>query len=286
MGYGTLLMPDHVMGGAWSPFPALAAAAAATTRLRIGTLVLDNDFRNPLMLAREAATLDVLSGGRFELGIGAGWWIRDNESLGIPYDRGAVRVERMAEAVRLLKRFFTEDEVTFEGRYYRHVAAQCQPEPVQSPHPPIHIAGGGRRILTIASELADIVAIMPMPTETGPVRAQREVTIEAAREKVGWIREAAGDRFERIELSLFQDATVTEDRERAIADLAGQIKRDPELIRSSIYRPIGTPDEIRAHILRLREHLGITYFCIRGAHVDELAPMVRELSGQAVSPAI
>lgn len=141
MGYGTLLMPDHVMGNAWSPFPALAGAAVATTRLRVGTLVIDNDFRNPLMLAREAATLDVVSGGRFELGIGAGWWIRDYESLGIAYDPGAVRVERLAECVRVLKRLFTEDEVTFEGRY-RLTAAQCCPRPVQSPHPPIHIAGG------------------------------------------------------------------------------------------------------------------------------------------------
>jgi alkanesulfonate monooxygenase SsuD/methylene tetrahydromethanopterin reductase-like flavin-dependent oxidoreductase (luciferase family) len=119
IGYATLSMPDHMVGGAWSNMPALGAAAAVTTRLRLGNLVLDNDFRNPVVLAREFATLDVISNGRVEIGLGAGWFDRDYQSTGIPFDRGGVRVARLAEAVTLMKRLFTEDEVTFEGIYYR-----------------------------------------------------------------------------------------------------------------------------------------------------------------------
>ena len=119
IGYETLSMPDHMVGGAWSNMPALGAAAAVTTRLRLGNLVLDNDFRNPVVLAREFATLDVISSGRVEIGLGAGWFDRDYQSTGIAFDRGRVRVARLAEAVTLMKRLFTEDEVTFEGTYYR-----------------------------------------------------------------------------------------------------------------------------------------------------------------------
>lgn len=267
-GYSTVSMPDHVISSSWSPLLALASAAVATTTVRLGTLVIDNDFRNPLMLAREVATLDVLSAGRFEFGIGAGWAVRDNESLGIPYDRGRVRVERLAEAVGLMKRFFTEDEVTHEGRYYRHTKAQCRPKTVQQPHPPFLIAGGGPELLALAGREADIVQILGLFDRHGHLRDERERTIEAAREKVGWVRAAAGDRFERIELSMFQDVTLTDDPAKRSAD--------------SIYRPSGTIDDIREHILGLAHELGVTYFTLRGPHVDALAPLVRELTGTTV----
>lgn len=264
-GYSTVSMPDHVIGGSWAPLVALAAAAVATSSVRLGTLVIDNDFRNPLMLAREAATLDVLCGGRFELGIGAGWAIRDNESLGIPYDRGRVRVERLAEAVALMKRFFTEDEVTHEGRYYRHTKAQCRPKTVQQPHPPFLIAGGGPQLLALAGREADIVQILGLFDRHGHLRDEREKTIEAAREKVAWVRDAAGDRFERIELSMFQDVTLSDDAAKQTSD--------------GVYRPSGSLERVREHILWLARELGVTYFTLRGPHVDALAPLVRELTG-------
>ena len=280
LGYSALLMPDHVLGTRlWSVFPALAAAAVATEKLRLGSLVLANDFRNPLLLAREAATLDLLSGGRFELGIGAGWAIRDYESLGIPYDRGRVRVERLAESVALIKRLFTEDEVTHEGRYYRMRKAQLAPPPVQRPHPPIHIAGGGREILSLAGREADIVGIVSMATPTGGVPNDREVTREAAAEKVGWVRAAAGDRFEGVELSMFLDVTLSDDPERSLRELAAQLDRPPERITRSVYRVVGSIDDVRRRILSVRDELGISYFCLRGPHVDELGPLVRELTG-------
>ena len=282
MGYGTIHVPDHVVGGAWSPIVALAGATVATTTARLGALVIDNDFRNPLMLAREIATLDVLSSGRVELGIGAGWWIRDNESLGIPYDRGRVRVERLAEAVRLLKRFFTEDEVTHQGRFYRHEKAQCRPKTVQRPHPPILIAGGGPQLLALAGREADIVAVLGLFDREGRLRDPREATIDAAREKIGWVREAAGERFEAIELSMFQDVVLSDDRERKIDEIAKERGVPREEVAASIYRPIGTIDQVRAHILRLAADLGVTYFTLRGPHVDDLAPLVRQLTGRSV----
>lgn len=278
IGYETLSMPDHMVGGAWSNLPALGAAAAVTTKLRLGNLVLDNDFRNPVVLARELATLDVISDGRVEIGLGAGWFDRDYQSTGIRFDRGRMRVARLAEATTLMKRLFTEDEVTFDGAYYKTVKSECRPKTVQQPHPPILIAGGGPRILELAGREADIVAIVPSgvgvkglsPDDVSPAGVLRQIDL---------VRRAAGDRFERIELSCFVDVTLTDDREKVIAELAGKGKVDPDALRHSIYRGIGTLEQVRDHIVEVRRQVGITYFCLRGAHVEELAPVVKELSG-------
>lgn len=277
LGYGTLAVPDHVVGQAWAPHPALAAVAA-TTSLRIGTLVLDNDFRNPLLTAREAATLDVLSDGRLELGIGAGWHLRDYESLGLAFDRGRVRVARLAESVRLLKRLFSEDEVTHEGTYYRMRAATCAPKTVQQPHPPILIAGGGPQILELAAQEADIVAVVPYGAGArAPVVS--DVSVAGVREQIELLRRTAGERFAEIELSMFVDCVVTDEPESAVAALAERSKSDPEVVRASIYRGIGSVEEIREHIERVRDELGITYFCLRGPDVERLGPVVRALAG-------
>src|SRR6266542_1960062 len=171
LGYGTLVTADHVVGDGLAPFPALAAAATATRELRVGTLVIDNDFRNPLLLAREAATVDVISNGRLELGLGAGWLRRDNDSLGLAYDPPAVRVR-----------------------------AHAGPRPVQRPHPPIMIAGGGDRILELAVGEADIVAVVPRTQRDGsPDRAN--FTYEAAMERAEYVRRIAGDRLASLELN-------------------------------------------------------------------------------------
>jgi len=276
LGYGTIAMPDHVVGQSWSPHPALAAVAT-TTSLRIGTLVLDNDFRNPLITAREAATLDVLSNGRFELGLGAGWHDRDYQSLGMPMDRGRVRVERLAEAVGVMKRLFTEEEVTHEGTYYRMQAAKCAPKTVQQPHPPFLIAGGGPLILDLAAREADILAIVPYGAGARTPTVD-DVSFDGARAQLRRVRDAAGTRFDDIELSMFVDCALTDDREGTIRELSEKSKSDPEITRSSIYRGIGSLDEIQAHLQRVREELGITYFCLRGPDVETLGPIVRELA--------
>ena len=280
LGYGTLAMPDHMIGGAWAAMPALAVAATATQKLRVGTLVIDNDFRNPTVFARECATLDVLTNGRSELGIGAGWLDRDYQSTGIPFDRGRVRVGRLAEAVTLLKRLFTEEQVTFAGQYYEVDRAECRPKPVQRPYPPFLIAGGGPDILALAGREANIVAIVASGITGSGKLAPEKLTLETMREQISVVRDAAGARFGEIELSMFLDCIVTDDRERTIAEMAKQAKAEPDVLRNSAYRGIGTLREIRDHIVRMRDAIGITYFCLRGPDVESLGPVVGELTGR------
>jgi probable F420-dependent oxidoreductase len=279
LGYDTLAMPDHMVGGAWAAMPALAALAPITTKLRLGTLVIDNDFRNPVVFAREVALLDVLSGGRVELGMGAGWFDRDYQGTGIPFDRGRVRVARLAEAIALMKRLFTEDQTDFAGTYYQVTKAECRPKTVQQPHPPLMIAGGGAELLALAGAEADIVAIVP-PGITGSGKLAAEaVTLATLLQQAQAVRDAAGSRADAIEFSMFVDCALTADREKTIAEMAEKAKVDREVIRGSAYRGIGTLAEIRAHILRLREQAGMTYFCLRGPDVEKLGPIVSELAG-------
>jgi alkanesulfonate monooxygenase SsuD/methylene tetrahydromethanopterin reductase-like flavin-dependent oxidoreductase (luciferase family) len=177
-----------------------------------------------------------------------------------------------------MKRVFTEDEVTFEGTYYRTVKSECRPKTVQQPRPPLLIAAGGPQILELAGREAEIVAVIPSgagvrppaPDDVAPAGVQRQLEI---------VRQAAGSRFDEIELSCFLDVTLTDDRDKAIAELAEKSKADRASIGSSIYRGIGTLDQVREHIVRVRQETGITYFCLRGPHVEELAPVVRDLSG-------
>src|SRR5207302_4705390 len=145
----------------WAPLPGLAAAAASTRSLRLGTYVIANDFRNPVLLAKEAATLDVISGGRFELGLGAGrpQADEDNRMLGLPFDSGGVRVDRLAESLALIKALLAGGEATATGPHYAAEGAQVAPGAVQQPRPPILLAGWGRRLLSVAAREADIVAL-------------------------------------------------------------------------------------------------------------------------------
>jgi probable F420-dependent oxidoreductase len=280
LGYHTLAMPDHMVGGAWAAMPSLAVAAAVTQKLRVGTLVVDNDFRNPTVFARECATVDVLTNGRFELGIGAGWLDRDYQSTGIPFDRGRVRVARLAEAVTLIKRLFTEEQITFRGRYYNVEMAECRPKPVQQPYPPFLIAGGGPDILALAGREASIVAIVPAGiTGSGKIPPEN-FTLDTMRRQIGLVRSAAGARFGEIELSMLLDCSLSDDRDKAIAELAEKGKVEPDAVRNNAYRGIGTLRDIRDHILRVRDAIGVTYFCLRGPDVESLGPIVGELAGK------
>jgi probable F420-dependent oxidoreductase len=279
LGYDTLAMPDHMIGGAWAPMVALAALAPVVSKLRFGTLVIDNDFRNPVVFAREAAVLDVISGGRFELGLGAGWLDRDYTGTGIPFDRGRVRVARLAEAITLMKRLFTEEQVDFSGTYYSVTKAECRPKTVQQPHPPLMIAGGGDEILTLAGREADIVAIVPAGITGSGKLAKEAVTLETLKRQAQRVRDAAGARADKIEFSMFLDCVLTDERDKKIADMAETAKADPELIRDSAYRGIGTIDEITAHAKMLRNAVGMTYLCLRGPDVEKLGPVVSALAG-------
>jgi probable F420-dependent oxidoreductase len=259
--------------------PALAALAPVVSKLRFGTLVMDNDFRNPVVFAREVAVVDVITNGRFELGLGAGWFDRDYQGTGIPFDRGRVRVARLAEAVRLMKRLFTEEQVDFSGTYYSVTKAECRPKVVQQPHPPLMIAGGGAEILTLAAHEADIVAIVPAGITGSGQLPKDAMTLDAMKAQVQLVRDAAGARADEIELSMFLDCVVTDDRERTISEMAERAKAEPDQIRRSAYRGIGTVDEIAAHVRLLRAEAGMTYFCLRGPDVEKLGPVLAELSG-------
>src|SRR5712692_1677929 len=213
LGYSVFTVPDHI-ARIFAPMPALMSAAAATTSLRVGTNVLNNIFRHPVLVAREAATADLLSDGRFELGLGAGHMRSENDQAGLPFERGRVRVERLAEAVTIIKGLLAGAEVTFAGQHYRVTGHTIHPRPVQRPHPPIIIGGNGPQLLALAAKEADIVGF----TGITFVRGGTELDLSAWRtgvtdERVRLMREAAGARVDRLELSaLIQRVVVTEHR--------------------------------------------------------------------------
>src|SRR5204863_8509841 len=160
LGFSTLFMPDH-FGEELALLPAIAMAAAHTTTLRVGSLVFDNDYKHPAILAKESATIDVLCDGRLELGIGAGWMKTDYDALGLQYDPPAVRVDRFEEALHIMKQCFTGEKFTYHGEHYRITDYASYPVPVQKPGPQLLIGGGGKRVLSIAAREADIVGINP-----------------------------------------------------------------------------------------------------------------------------
>src|SRR5215469_12540799 len=252
-GYSTLLLPDH-LGDQLSPIPALVAAADATSVLRIGSLVFDNDFRHPVMLAKEAATLDVLSGGRLELGVGAGWLKPEYERAGIPFERASVRIARMEEAIRIVKGLFADEPVDFAGQHYTITGLEGFPKPVQRPHPPLHIGGGGQRLLSIAAREADIVGFIPRARADGQGQDMADATPEALEQKIAWVREAAGARFADLELSLLvAQVFTTEDREQAAqliaTTLAAGLDVSTDQILRAPYLLIGTIDQMCEDLL-------------------------------------
>ena len=279
LGYDALLMPDH-LGAQLAPTPALMAAADATTRLRIGSFVFANDYRNPVMLAKEAATIDVLSGGRLEFGLGAGWNTRDYEQLGMAYDAPAVRVARLAEAIRLIRRLWTEDVVEHSGAHYTVRGAKLLPKPVQVPCPPVMIGGGGPVMLRLAARHADIVALAPqVNAEGGPHLAH--LSAGATAEKVALVRAAAGERFDRLELNVIVfDAAVTGDRSSFAASIAARLKGAVAGVIDSPYFLFGSLDQIRADLLARRERFGISYVALPEKVMEAFAPLARELGGR------
>ncbi len=266
LGYSTLLLRDHFQrepfGDQLAPLVALTAAARATSMLRVGTLVLDNDYRHPVLLAQEAATLDVLSGGRFELGIGAGWLREEYDRAGLPFDPAAVRVGRLEESVQVLKRLFAGDAVTFSGTHYTVTDMETFPRPAQRPHPPILVGAGSRRMLGIAGREADIVGILA--------------------QKIEWVREAAGDRFPDLELSTIVSVVVAEDHHAAAERLAarrGWAGLPAERVLDLPSMVAGEPDRIAEQLHARRERYGLSYFVVSDQDMAGFSPVVQRLSG-------
>ena len=278
LGYDTLLITDHITQQL-APIPAMAAALEATTRLRVGSYVFANDYRNPVMLAKEVATLDVLSGGRVEFGLGAGWYQRDYEMLGLPYDPPATRVSRMIEAVTLIDRLFAEDSVDASGAFYTVHGARVLPKPVQRPRPPLMIGGGGPRMLRFAAQRADIIALNPRFDANGhPVVA--DLTAGAIERKLARLRAEAGARLANVELNVFiVDAGVSDEPHSLFDAVATRLKGAVAQLVDSPFFLYGSIADLRRQLLARRERLGITYIGLPEQAMEPFAPLVRELRG-------
>ena len=280
LGYSTLFIPDH-FEDQFGPLVALTVAAEATTTLRVGSLVFGNDYRHPVVLGKEVATLDVFSGGRVEFGLGAGWMTSDYEQSGITADPAGVRISRMAESLTVLKSLWSTGEATFQGEHYQVAGALGTPMPVQRPHPPIIIGGGGQRVLGIAAREADIVGVNPSLAAgyVGP-EVLETTTKEYYHQRIEWIRQAAGARFDQLELQVLTFMVqVVPDREDAIARLAGALSVTPEQIEGTPIALIGTTEEIVDLLLRRREEFGFSYIVVHEAEMEALAPVVATLAG-------
>jgi probable F420-dependent oxidoreductase len=280
LGYSTLFMPDH-FGQELAPLPAMAMAAAHTTTLRIGSLVVDNDYKHPAILAKEAATIDLLSDGRLELGVGAGWMRTDYDQLGLPYDPPAVRVDRFEEALHIIKQCFAGEQFTYHGEHYRITDYSSWPRSVQQPGPPLLIGGGGKRVLSVAAREADIVGINPnlRAGEIGFDAAQDSLRDQTNR-KVRWVRDAAGPRIDDIEIQMrFFITSVRPDRMKLAEALAPTFGVSPEEALESGAALVGTEDEIAEQLHRRREDWGLSYVVVGDDTVDEFAPIVAKLAG-------
>lgn len=279
LGYSIVHVPDHFRDQL-APVPALTAAAMATTRLRVGSLVFSNDFRHPVVLAKEAATLDVLSGGRFELGLGSGWLREEYDQAGIPFDAPGTRIDRLVEALAILKGLLAGERVTLTGRYYAIAELPGRPYPVQRPHPPILIGGGGRRTLSLAAREASIVGLVPRARRDGGGLDRADFGEAALRQKVEWVRAAAGDRLEALELHALIQAVVVSDRRTATKQLAGRFSVPPELLLESPYVLVGSVDEICETLRQRRERYGISYLTVFDRDLEAFAPVVAQLAGK------
>jgi probable F420-dependent oxidoreductase len=282
-GYSVLQMPDH-LGNQFSPVLALMAAAEASRTLRLGTLVLDINYRHLALLAKEATTLDLLSEGRFEFGLGAGWIARESRMIGIPFDSAGQRVGRLEEAVQVLKGLFSDGPLTFAGRYYSLNGFEVFPKPCQRPHPPLLVSGGGKRMLSIAGRFADIIILNPPVAPDGNSIDMDEATAEATAQQIAWIREAAGERFAQIEIGNFVIGGVRVEKSQQLDPRIAAAFRSrttgEQQSPQGIYTLVGSVDQICEQVLANRERFGISYVSILEQDLETFAPVVARLTGK------
>jgi probable F420-dependent oxidoreductase len=253
LGFSTLVVSDH-FGKQLAPLPALMAAAGVTTRIRLGTIVLDNDFRHPALLAKEAATISLLTSGRFELGIGAGWLEADYTVSGLPFDPPGIRFARLRESVAILKGFFSGETLTFAGQHYRVRELACVPKPVGPL--PLMIGGRQRHMLSFAAREADIVSISLLDRQPNP---------PTFAQKIAWVREAAGARLAEIELHVNVNVVDT--------------SAPPEW-PSAPNRLIGGVGALCDQLHYWRDEFGVSYFAVNARVMDAIAPVVERLAGR------
>jgi probable F420-dependent oxidoreductase len=284
-GVDVLMLRDHFSAGAFgqqlAPFSGLAAAAAATTQLRLGTIVLSNDFRHPAIVAHEAATLHLVSGGRFELGIGAGWYQPEYDAAGIAFDAAGQRIARLDESLRIVKGLLAGTPVHYQGDFYRIDGLKLDVLPTLRPSSPRLLVGaGGRRMLRLAARHADIVGVLPAPIQNSTDSDNPIDRLPAAFDaKLGMIREAAGDRFENIEINAFGTFVITDKRRAETQDLIlqrGWTGIDVEAVWQMPTIFIGSPNQIRADLHARRERFGLSYLI---AGEDSLPSLVKIIAG-------
>jgi probable F420-dependent oxidoreductase len=288
LGFSTFLIRDHILpdffGPQLGPLTALATAAALTERLRVGTLVLSNDFRHPAFLAKETATLNALSGGRFELGIGAGWLRAEYDVAGLPLDPAGQRIGRLEESLCILRGLLRGEQVCFEGGHYRVTGLENYPAPVRAGGPPLLIGGGKPRMLRLAGHYADIVSVLGTSVASGTVEdSPAERMPDEVERKLGWIREGAGERYSQIELNLIPTVVIADDRRAAAAriiDERGWQGVTPDDVLSMPSLLVGTHEEIAETLIERRARYGFSYYVFSDEQIDDVAPLVRELSGR------
>ena len=293
LGYTTLFTTDHYFGpGAISdssghrpvdvaPISAMMAAAAVATQLRVGCRVFCVDYHHPVVLAKELATVDLLTDGRLEVGMGAGWVAAEYEGMGVPMDRPGVRIDRLAEYVELLRAHWSGAPIDMDGTYVRVHGFEGRPLPVQSPGPPIMIGGGAPRVLRTAGRLADIVSLN-FNTATGALGSASvaSATAERTKEKLDWVREGAGERFADLELEVAAYfVTVTDDPDAATDAMAARFGIQPEDLASHPHALLGTVDSICDTLEARREEYGISYITIAQRNAEEFGPVVARLAG-------
>ena len=281
------VLPDHLIGQ-YAAMPLLAMVAAVTERLRVGTFVLNICLRHPAVLAQDLATLDALSGGRLEIGLGAGWNMPEHVAFGIPFEPTGDRIKRLTEAIAILKGCFAEGPFSFSGEHYVITGHDGAPKPAQRPHPPIFLGGGGKRLLTLAAREAQIIGLAPRLVQGDRPRVDAwSLTAAATEEKISWIREAAGDRFGELELNTYPSGgpmVVTGDPRAEARRRAGRlleqtgVELTAEEILDSPHVFIGSIKDLTRKFVDLRERFGISSFLIDD--LNALAPVVEELAGR------
>ncbi len=285
VGFSHLTIHDH-LAPQLAPIPVLTAVAMATDRLRLCPLVFNNDLRHPAVLAQDLATLDLVSAGRLVVGIGAGWNEPEYAAIGIAFDPPGVRIERMLEAVTVLRGLFADGAFSFAGRHYTITDLDGQPKPAQRP-PPFLIGGTRERVLRVAAREADIVGL--------DLRQDRDSLPDAFPARMdmrtGWVRDAAGGRFEQLDLSVLRllgKVTITSEPLKAAAEVARQheartgLTIDPRDILESPYSLIGSVSDLVEKLRRARERWGINSYLVGwfdDTDVRSLAPVIEQLAG-------
>ncbi len=280
LGYSSLTLPDH-LDEQCGPLVGLTAVAMKTERISLTSLVLANDYRHPAVLAKELATLDRLCHGRLEWGIGAGWMTADYERAGITHDRAGVRIERLAEAITVMKGCFADGEFSFSGEHYTITGLDSQPAPHTRPHPRLLVAGGGPRVLALAAREADIVGInFGLQAGTIDDTVGATGTPDRTDEKLAAIRDGAGNRMEQIELQTRVHVTViTDDRDSLLQALVPAFGISVDDARNMPHVLVGTIEQIADDLKRWRERWGISYVTWGTDSLEPMAPVVELLAG-------